>query len=664
MARPLLPSVLAAITLVLFPVLSATARADSTRVWTAAELSAFASLIVSGRVHAVTSQWDPDVNALYTYATVDIAETLKGEAPADGRIVVKMLGGRLPGIELHIAGQAELVAGEDVLLFLETRPRDGTLYPVGFWQGAWRMPAAGAAVAERMLPGTQEVQQLAVTSMRTASSTQRAAATYVAVPQELNVEFADFGYLPGPYGPGRWHEADSNIAIVVDHQAFPGGVGGGVAELNAAITAWNASGMNLQLQRGSTRSARCAGAAYFEGDGRISITFNDPCGEVAESGSVVGIGGVYMTPIYRTINGASYSRIVQGVVVLASNSSASLAQRGCFQDALTHNLGHAIGLAHSTDTAAIMSANPQPSCASAPSPLSSDDRAGVRNLYPTGLSTSPPGTPTNLAVTTTGSSVSLTWTAPALGGAVTTYVIEAGSAPGLTNLASVATGSTATGMSFTDVPSGFYYIRVRARNAAGTSNPSNEVVAAVNFNLPGAPSSLSASVTGNTVVLSWTAPSSGGPVSNYVIEAGSAPGLSNLALSSTSGAQTNAAFGGVPFGNYYVRVRARNALGNGAASNEILVAVTCPLPAAPTTLSADRVGSSVTFTWQAAAGATSYLIAVGNAPGLSNLLVSNVGLTTTVSASGPPGTYYVRMLARNACGNSTGSSNEVIVTIP
>ncbi len=69
-------------------------------------------------------------------------------------------------------------------------------------------------------------------------------------------------------------------------------------------------------------------------------------------------------------------------------------------------------------------------------------------------------------------------------------------------------------------------------------------------------------------------------------------------------------------------------------------------------------------TWQApAGGAASYLIAVGNAPGTSNLLLSDVGPMTTVSASGPPGTYYVRILARNACGSSVGS-NEVVVTIP
>jgi predicted phage tail protein len=298
--------------------------------------------------------------------------------------------------------------------------------------------------------------------------------------------------------------------------------------------------------------------------------------------------------------------------------------------------------------------------------LSNDDRAGVRNLYPTGLPGTPPGTPTNLAVTVSGSSVSLTWAAPTLGGAITTYIVEAGSAPGLSNLANVATNSTVTAVSFIDVPSGFYYVRVRGRNSAATGTASNEVTAAVNFALPGAPTNLGATVSGTTVTLNWTAPAAGGPVSNYVVEAGSAPGLANLAVSATTGAQTSMAFTDVPFGTYYVRVRARNPLGSGNPSNEITVAVICPLPAPPTGLSVTQNGSSVTFTWQASpgTGVTSYIAAVGSAPGAANLLVANVGLTTTVTASGPPGTYYVRLLALNACGNSASSSNEVAVTIP
>ncbi|HUE89595.1 MAG TPA: fibronectin type III domain-containing protein [Vicinamibacterales bacterium] len=662
MARLVLVPALASIAIVLLPVFSSVAQADATRIWTAQDLWGFATLVVRGRVHDVASHWDPATTALYTYATIDVAETFKGAAPADGRLVVKMLGGRLPDIELRVAGQAELVPGEDVLLFLETRPRDGTLYPVGFWQGAWRIQ--GGAIAQRRLPASGDSQQMSLDSLRAARDRAQSALPYVAVPAEFNARSAEYGYLPpSDGGPGRWHEADSNIPIVVDYEAFPSGLGGGLTELNAALALWNTSGMNLQLERGSTRGARCA--ATFEGDGRISITFDDPCGEVASSGSVVGIGGAYMTPIYRTINGANYTKIIQGAVVLPPNNSSSLAERGCFQDALTHNLGHAIGLAHSTDSSAIMWPNPQGSCASGPSALSGDDRAGVRNLYPTGLPGTPPGTPSNLSLTVSGTSVSLTWTAPTLGGVVATYVVEAGSAPGRTDLASVATGSTVTAVGFTDVPAGFYYVRVRAQNAAGTGNPSNEVTAAVNFVLPGAPANLLASVSGTTVGLNWSAPLSGGPVSNYVIEAGSAPGLSNLALTSTSGPQTSIAFGGVPFGTYYVRVRARNALGSGNASNEIVVQVTCPLPAAPTNLSATRNGSAVTLTWQASAGgATGYILVVGSGPGAADLLVSDVGLTTTVSGTGPPGTYYVRMLARNACGTSASSSNEVVVTIP
>jgi hypothetical protein len=105
-----------------------------------------------------------------------------------------------------------------------------------------------------------------------------------------------------------------------------------------------------------------------------------------------------------------------------------------------------------------------------------DTRTIVANYRAAG-NQPPPQAPGSLAANTVGSSVSLTWTAPP--GAVTAYVIEAGSAPGLTDMASFSTGNAATLFSATGVANGTYYVRVKAASAAGTSGASNEVTLTV-----------------------------------------------------------------------------------------------------------------------------------------------------------------------------------------
>jgi hypothetical protein len=54
-------------------------------------------------------------------------------------------------------------------------------------------------------------------------------------------------------------------------------------------------------------------------------------------------------------------------------------------------------------------------------------------------------------------------------------VIEAGDAPGRSNLAVLPTGSSTTSFRVA-APPGRYHVRVRALNAAGTSAASDEVV--------------------------------------------------------------------------------------------------------------------------------------------------------------------------------------------
>ena len=185
---------------------------------------------------------------------------------------------------------------------------------------------------------------------------------------------------------------------------------------------------------------------------------------------------------------------------------------------------------------------------------------------------------------------------------------------------------------------------------------------------PGSPQSLAAAVIGNTVTLTWLAPSTGDLPTSYVVEASLSPG--GAVIASFTVGVTTLTVNGVPNGVYYVRVRAANADGSSPPSNEVLIAVpgggSCTAaPAPPSNLTSSVFGLMVTLTWTpAAAGcpASGYVVQAGSAPGLSNLALINLGTTTTLTAEAPPGNYFVRVIAVNAFGGSA-PSNEIVVSV-
>jgi hypothetical protein len=187
-----------------------------------------------------------------------------------------------------------------------------------------------------------------------------------------------------------------------------------------------------------------------------------------------------------------------------------------------------------------------------------------------------PGTPGNLATSSIGSTVTLTWSAPASGDAVSSYMIEAGAAPGLADLANFATGNTGTSFSADGIGNGTYYVRVRAQNAAGTSAASNESALVVGStactSAPGVPGGLTATSSGSTVMLAWGAPGGVCAPTSYVLHAGSSAGASDLAIANVGNTTAYTATG-VGNGTYYIRVRAAYAFGQSANSNEVVLTV-------------------------------------------------------------------------------------------
>lgn len=192
-----------------------------------------------------------------------------------------------------------------------------------------------------------------------------------------------------------------------------------------------------------------------------------------------------------------------------------------------------------------------------------------------------PRAPINLTATLDASTVRLQWAPgtgdlaplesppPPGGTAATSHVVLASLTPGGAPVAQFDTGSADTAFSIT-APTGTFYVRVQARNAFGTSAPSTELRVDVQPRAPNPPLATIAAVSAGTVRIEWQAPPLGWPATGYLLEAGTAPGLSDIGTLPVTGLSFEAP---VPPGRYYVRIRAVNAYGASVPGDEVIIDV-------------------------------------------------------------------------------------------
>jgi len=191
-----------------------------------------------------------------------------------------------------------------------------------------------------------------------------------------------------------------------------------------------------------------------------------------------------------------------------------------------------------------------------------------------------PRPPENLNAATRGARVTLNWTAgtgdlapfvpaPPGGTAAMSHTVLASLTPGGPPVASIPTASPDTTWSV-DAPPGQYWLRVVAQNQFGVSAPSNEVRVLVSPAAPPRPTATRAVVTGGVVHIDWQPPVGGWPATSYLLDAGTAPGLTNLGTLPVNGTSFDAP---VPPGRYYVRIRAVNAYGASGPGDEVVIDV-------------------------------------------------------------------------------------------
>ena len=284
--------------------------------------------------------------------------------------------------------------------------------------------------------------------------------------------------------------------------------------------------------------------------------------------------------------------------------------------------------------------------------------------------TTPPTAPTNLAPSVNGGTVNLTWSPSTDDVAVTRYDVYRGTSAGFTPTAANRIAQPA-GTSYGDsgLTAGSYYYKVAAEDAAGNiSGPSNEAQATIaDTSPPSTPSSLSATVVGTTVNLSWAASTDNIGVLRYNLYRGTSAGFTPSAANRIAQPVTTLYQDiGLAAGTYYYKLTAEDAAGNvSPLSNEVsAVSPDMTPPSAPATLTAVGGAGQASLSWSPASdnvGVTRYDLyrstTSGFTPSVSNRIAQPTGLGY-VDLGLAAGNYYYRVQAEDAAGNLSASSSE------
>ncbi|MCS6886146.1 MAG: putative Ig domain-containing protein [Acidobacteriota bacterium] len=294
-------------------------------------------VIVTGRVVDIESRWDSKRKSIFTYITIDVTEVLKGRVDSK-LLVIEQRGGRFEGRSVWTIGSPVFKIGEEVLLHLNPNA-EGVLRTAYLGQGKISLSHSDETLLAHISP-KQYIESLKAVLKNIEDSSP---IDYKTRPEGFVAgqgEHLDEFNLSG----ARFFEPDEdrqvNFSVNSDRAPVPGG---GIAQVNAAMAAWNAAGSRLKLNNaGSTRA--CGSV-----EDRIStVSFGDCLKEIDDP--VDGLGTLSIVTLViddkqkRIFNGQTFERILEADIVYANGLDDLLGRSNNLEELMARNLGLAFGL--------------------------------------------------------------------------------------------------------------------------------------------------------------------------------------------------------------------------------------------------------------------------------------------------------------------------------
>jgi hypothetical protein len=342
---------------------------------------------------------------IVTRITLGVEQMIKGHV-ADHTIVLFEPGGRVGDREVRIFAAPEFAVGEQVLVFLR-RSGDGTLRTSNLALGKYRVEGAGrdAGQAVRSVP-TAEVRDLdeflATLGALVAGEPEQSPGFPGAdtlgepIPGPVTERF-EFLAPPGAL-PARWFRPDrcEPVELRLANSDTSLGTQKTRAIVREAMAAWtNVTTASIVLENAGNTSVAPSVAGGIC-DGRSKIQFNDPFDELPSLNptrctGVLAVGGFCATGPTITVGGITFQRIAEGDVTVNARVGRCFS-RVNVTETVAHELGHAIGLGHSSEDPSEPNAALREALLYAFAHhdgrgpmLQADDIAGLSTMYPVDL---------------------------------------------------------------------------------------------------------------------------------------------------------------------------------------------------------------------------------------------------------------------------------------
>jgi large repetitive protein len=299
--------------------------------------------------------------------------------------------------------------------------------------------------------------------------------------------------------------------------------------------------------------------------------------------------------------------------------------------------------------------------------------ATSRRHYALGVAdTQAPTAPTDLSALQADGEVTVRWAASTDNVGVQGYRVYRGLTANFVPDATTLLGSTTT-TTFTHPSSAgsFFYKVVADDPVPNSSAPSAALrVDVLDREAPTRPTGVAASVSGpGAVTVTWTPSSDNVAVTGYQVHRGATADFTvgGGTLIGTTGPTSTFGDTDVPQGQVFYKVVARDDAGNTSpVSDPASVTVAdYRAPSVPTGVSAVASGNGIALAWTASTddvGVADYRVYRGASAGFTVGAATLVDTVTTASyTDNPPasGTYYYRVVARDAAGNASDPSAEV-----